>query len=107
MPDEDRLDRNNRNTSESADRLSEKLHGLDKAVAVIGTTLANIDKRLDAVDLTIRTAVASYATKDELKDVDKKVDKIAANIGWGIKFIVGGFLAGVAGLIYKTGLPHG
>ncbi len=69
-------------------------------VAVLKEKVGSIDKKLDALAVSLANV---YSTKSELKVLQDDIDGLKANQGWIIKLIVGAVIVAVLGLVIVKG----
>ena len=92
-------------------------YSIDKQLAVLSAEQrafrTSVDKRFDTMERRVEEFGSAYATKLELAEVVKKIekleerhDKFVTSVSSYGKAIIVSFLAAVAGLVYKTGLLH-
>ena len=109
--DEDRLDRNNRNISDSGDRLKEQYYDLKTSIAVITTKMESltgtVEKGFSVVDSTFREFNSRYATKEDLKEVKDEIGEVRKNINRGVWIVITAVIVGILSLLFKAGLLHG
>lgn len=91
------VDRNHDTTTAGIAGLGEKLEKL-------GTDLvAKIDTKLEKVEASLR---ATYATKEEVDSLSAKVKGIQANLGWGVKAVIGAVITALLGLLAAKAGVH-
>ena len=81
---------------------------LETSVAVVETKVDGMMERLGALTNSLNAIALdirqTYATKEEVRVIDQKVNKISESLGWVVKLIIGAVLASVLGLVlYKSG----
>ncbi len=92
-------------------------HSIDKQLAVLSAEQRafrrDVEKRFDTIERRVDEAGSQYATKLELAEVTKRIDKLedrlekfTASVSSYGKAVILTFLAGVAALVFKSGLIH-
>ena len=92
-------------------------YSIDKQLAVLSAEQrafrTSVDKRFDTMERRVEEFGSQYATKVELAEAHKRIDKLeekfekfAAGVNAYGKWIILSFLGAIAGLVYKAGLFH-
>lgn len=83
------------------------LNKMQVDLAVLSERTGNMDKSVSAILANQEKALATYATKEELKAVKDGLDGVRAWLGWGVKTVLGVVIIALVSLVVaKGGVPH-